>query len=170
MKRKILCITILSILSLFSIAQDGNWEVYMAQYEKGVGSTVVDFSLKATAPRANLPFVVITGVAFKDCNTDGMPTKKEFETLYKIADSVGIIINSKGSNTMAGTFTYQCQRLDYYYVSDTNGVRQSLQEMYKRHFENYEPYINMRIHEQWESYLQFLYPNEETWSLFKIKK
>jgi len=133
----------------------------MAQYEKGPGSTVINMSLKSVAPIKGFSFVLITGVTFTDCGWDGLPTQAEFSRLYKVSDSVERVVNKNGKAILAGTFTYQCQRVDYYYVNDTSNVRQLLNEMYSSSFGEYVPYINFRADTTWNVYLSFLYPNDE---------
>ncbi|MGZ8553364.1 MAG: hypothetical protein ACXWV8_08160, partial [Chitinophagaceae bacterium] len=77
----------LSISSINLFAQEGNWEVYLAQYEKGPGSTVVNMGIKNMAPDKNLPFLFSAGVNFTNCTTDGFPTSDEFGNLNGISDS-----------------------------------------------------------------------------------
>jgi hypothetical protein len=165
--RKPLAIICSFIIPFVVFSQD--WDVYMARYEKGVGSTLVDMSLKAEAPSAEFPYLVSTGVKFKDC-LDGMPSKIEFSSLHRISDSVQEIISKATGFKLAGTFTYQCQRKDYYYVSDTSGLRKKLELLYAGRFQSYEPLINIRIDSKWEAYLTFLYPNEETLEFMKNQK
>lgn len=148
----------ISPLSL--LAQEDEWDVYMAQYEKGAGSTLVNMSLKKRAPVKEMPFVLVTGVKFIGCADDGMPTKNEFTSLYKISDSVQAIVEKFFTHKLAGTFTYQCERLDYYYIADTANLRKELTNLYSR-LKIAEPYINIKPDKEWEAYLGFLYPNEE---------
>src|SRR5690606_31557606 len=61
-----------------------------------------------------------------------------------------------------GTFTYQCVRLDYIYVTDSVSVRAELSELYKTEFPAYKYFIDIKFDSEWEVYLQFLYPNIET--------
>ena len=153
----------LLLCSLSSFSQDdGEWDSYLAQYEGKLGSTLVDLSLKKTAPRKNLRFVLVTGVTFKECSTDGMPNPNEFDKLHLISDSVKKIVEKSGTSRLAGTFTHQCQRLDYYYISDTAKIRGLLTNMYQKRFPLYEPYINLKEDEGWKYYLDFLFPNEIT--------
>ena len=105
------------------MAQDENWDVYMAQYPKGPGSTVLNMQLKGEAPFKAYPYLLKTGVAFTGCRDDGMPTETMFSALYAIADSVKSVLGSR-STILAGSFTYQCSRYDYYYIKDTSGIRQ----------------------------------------------
>ena len=146
----------------FSQQNDEQWDVYMAQYEKGVGSTVINMGLKSKAPDKNFRFLLSTGVHFNDCTSDGFPSQAEFQKLYVVSDSVNRLVQLSVSNIMAGTFTYQCERKDYYYIKDTNHIRQKLSVLYKEQFPGYQPIINIREDASWEEYLTFLYPNEET--------
>ncbi|MBW8688141.1 DUF695 domain-containing protein [Chitinophaga rhizophila] len=159
----------IAIVPLWAEAQSGKksaeqtkepvFNVYMARYEDGDGSTIFNEDLKAVAPVSSQPFVIITGVKFKDC-ANGFPTHAEFDRLYVISDSVRAIIDPRGDNSLAGTFTYQCERLDYYYASDTVNLRHQLLNLYARSFSNYESYVNIKVDKDWDAYLRFLYPNE----------
>ncbi|CAN5677916.1 DUF695 domain-containing protein [soil metagenome] len=145
-----------------SFSQDDNWDVYMAQYEKGVGSTVINMSLKVKAPMKKFPFLLSTGVKLNKCSTDGLPVKEEFENLYKISDRIKFIIDSISKNYACGTFSYQCERKDYYYITDTIGIRKIIEFAYQVEFPDYKYLINIKNDANWEAYLTFLYPNEET--------
>ena len=71
---------------------------------------------------------------------------------------------------MAGTFTYQCERKGYYYIKDTNNIREKLSALYKKQFPTYQAIINIREDADWEAYLTFLYPNEETMEYMRNEK
>lgn len=138
-----------------------NWDTYMAKFEKGAGSVLVNMSLKKTAPVLEYPYLVVTGVKFTDCPEDGFPSKREFNNLYTISDSVKAVIEKSSNAILSGTFTYQCQRLDYFYVSDTTRTRLALLSLYKNRFPSYTYYINIKAEKGWLSYLDFLYPSEK---------
>lgn len=150
------------LISLPAFSQDDQWDAYIAMYEKGAGSTVVNMGAKNRAPVKEMPFVVITGVTFDDCSPDGLPSKSQFKELYVIGDSLDHIVLSNTTAVHAGTFTYQCERLDYYYVNDTSTIRKKLLDCYATHFPGYKYYLNIKEDKTWEAYLTFLYPNEET--------
>ena len=160
----------LSIIGLFSFGQDDNWDVYMAQYEKGVGSTVINMSLKEDAPIKLFPYLLKTGVKLINCSKDGLPTKDEFETLYRISNNMKSVIDSNSKNKAAGTFSYQCDRMDYYYLPDTIGIRKLLELAYQKDFSNYQYSIIIKNDNNWEAYLTFLYPNEETYEYMSNEK
>jgi hypothetical protein len=142
-------------------AQEEKWDVYMAQYEKGAGSTMLNMGLKQVAPVKDLPFVLVAGIKFTDCSAEGFPTEREFTRLYIISDSIKTHVDDvTKKNILAGTFTYQCERTDYYYVADTTRLRQELVSLITKQFPGYVPYINIKPDPQWEGYLHFLYPSE----------
>lgn len=162
MSKLVLLFFCVVIYSATSAQVDGYWDVYIAQYEKGAGSTLINMDLKSKAPDKNYRFLLSTGVRFNDCAADGFPSQAQFQKLYVVSDSVKNLINFTVSNIMAGTFTYQCERKDYYYINDTANIRGKLSALYKKQFPEYEPIINIREDVAWEAYLTFLYPNEET--------
>jgi hypothetical protein len=151
-------------------AQDEQWDVYLSKHEKGVGSTLVNMGLNKIAPVKNFSFVLITGVQFSDCTGDGMPSKKEFDNLYAISDTIKAVVARKPLQIPVGSFTYQCERLDYYYLNDTTGIRAWLLQAYQTQFPNYRPYISIKADKNWDAYLKFLYPNEETQEYMRNEK
>lgn len=150
-----------AFISVAAFSQEENWDVYLAQYEKGTGSVMLDLGLKKHAPIQPLHYLIVTGVKFKECNDDGLPTHEGFSLLYPVSDSVKSVIQQTTPNKLVGTFSYQCERLDYYYVADTSGIRSKLISLYAQHFREFQPYISIKQDSVWNAYLNFLYPNEE---------
>jgi hypothetical protein len=138
------------------------WDTYMASYKRGAGSVLLNMSLKEKAPVLSFNYLVITGVKVKDCSPEGFPTSQEFQTLYKISDGVNEMIDKKKRRILAGTFTHQCERTDYYYVNDTTLLRKYLTDYYETYFPQYSYIIEIQEDKSWSRYLKFLYPNEET--------
>lgn len=172
MRRLALLYLFMVIHSIVSAQEDdgNNWDMYMAQYEKGAGSTIINMSLKSKAPDKSFRFLLSTGVRFDNCTAEGFPLETEFQKLYVVSDSVKKLLSKTVPNIMTGTFTYQCERKDYYYIKDTTDIRQSLSMLYKKQFSGYQPIINIREDTAWEAYLTFLYPNEETMEYMRNEK
>jgi uncharacterized protein YaaR (DUF327 family) len=146
----------------FAICQNGNWDVYMGQWDKGTGSVILNLDLIDSAPNLYLPFIVITGVKFKNCTRDGFPEDRAYKNLYQISDSVHHAISQLTASEPAGTFTYQCERLDYIYVKDSIDIRDRLHKMYANTFGKYEHSVTIKEDPEWKTYRTFLFPNEET--------
>lgn len=158
----LISVLLLQFFPICMLAQPEKWDVYTASYEKGVGSVIINLSAKNYAPVNSLPYLVITGVKFKGCTVDGFPDKDAFIQLYAISDSIKAAIGGSVKNNMVGTFTYQCSRKDYYYVSDTTGLRILLDNVFRKYFKVYEAIINIKEDRKWEIYRTGLYPNEIT--------
>ena len=158
--KKALCFLFMWI-SLSVVAQENNWDMYMASYPKGAGSTLLNMDLKKSAPRKALPYLLKTGVTFSNCTADGFPAEDAYSELYRLSDSVQACLSRKVQYVLGGTFTYQCGRFDYFYLSDTTGLRGELEKLYNTTFPGYEPTILIREDRPWEAYLQFLFPREE---------
>jgi hypothetical protein len=140
--------------------QNDEWATYMADYEGKPGSILVDLGLKKTAPLAKYPYLLVTGVKFTNCREDGLPQKSEFEKLYAVSDAVEAKLKSFKAFVMAGTFTCDCERLDYFYVSDTTDLRNRLTALYGSKFKSYSHYTSIKPDKNWAAYLEFLYPND----------
>lgn len=145
-----------------SAQDDSHWEAYLAQYEKGPGSTLVNMDLKKVAPDYSKTFLFAAGVQFKNCGKEGLPAPLAFATLNKISDSIVALVGRLKKNTLAGTFTYQCERKDYFYVADTFGLKQEVTNFITKRFPGYTPAFLIKEDVSWNAYLSFLYPNEET--------
>ena len=167
---KFLLAAIIFLPPQFLTAQEENWDVYMAQYEKQPSSITINLALKPISPIKDLPFLLVTGVSFKNCDDEGMPQKREFNMLYKISDSVKAIVDGLVKNKLVGTFTHICQRFDYYYLADTLGLREKIAALYKEKFPLYVPYLAIKDDKTWSSYLDFLYPNEESYEFMQNQK
>ncbi|MFL5728598.1 MAG: DUF695 domain-containing protein [Cytophagaceae bacterium] len=147
---------------LLTCAQSGNWEVYLARYDDGPGSTILNMDLIRSAPKKELPYLLITGVTYTACDKDGFPYKKEFDKLYEISDQVIETMAGITKYEHAGSFTHGCERLDYLYLHDTLGIRKKLENLYTEKFKPYKYQIGITADTAWDAYLRFLYPNEET--------
>jgi uncharacterized protein (TIGR01619 family) len=169
MNKMIPSICLLVLTSNLS-AQQENWDTYMAHYEKGPGSTLVNMSIKKIAPDKNFPFLFSAGIKFTNCDSSGLPLSSEFTNLYSISDSVVTVVSLLIKNILAGSFTYQCQRRDYFYVPDTAGLRLQLTDFISNHFPGYTAVFDIKKDKDWKTYLDFLYPNEETIEYMKNEK
>lgn len=177
MCRNVSCAVFLFSILFFGGSRDSSaqkvWDSYVARYEAGLGSVLVNMDLAGSAPDPALPFLVITGVNCLTCTGDGFPTHKEYKKLYRISSYINRLILTSGTRTgsvadlpaehaslLVGTFTHQCQRLDYVYVADTTGIRAALQKAYTHKYKGYEYHLQMIKDPEWDAYRMFLYPND----------
>ena len=134
----------------------------MAKFGNKPGSVMVDLALIETAPDKLYPNLVITGPLAHSCNSQGLPDKEEIDQLEEILAATGNFLTGVTPKVLAGTFTYDCKRVNYYYVKDTAGVRNALGRMYNRSYKDYNYTITIRHDPEWISYRTFLYPSADT--------
>ncbi len=125
-------------------------------------SVLVDMGLLETAPDKRFPFLVITGPKTKNCNTMGLIDKEEIAVLEDMLEATGNFLTGVTPKILAGTVTRNCQRVNYYYVKDTSGVRTALNRLYTRSFKNNAYVLGIKSDPDWDTYRRFLYPDEET--------
>jgi uncharacterized protein (TIGR01619 family) len=142
----------------FAQAED-HWESYIAAYEKGAATTLVNMSLKEKAPVKDQVFLLITSITFTPCE-NGLPTPEMQETLEGMDDVLARQVSFLGKTTFTGTRTYNCERLNYFYVKDSMDVRLSVQTFFKDNFPAFKNTITIRDDPEWKTYLDTLYPNE----------
>jgi uncharacterized protein (TIGR01619 family) len=169
---KYFTLTVLTLIATQLFAQDDkdHWEPYMAQYEKGAGSTLVNMSLKELAPVNEYVFLLKAGVKINHCTEDGLPSHDEWDDLYNISDKVKAIVDAHGAFKSSGVFTYQCWRTDYFYIRDTIGIRETLLAAFKKNAPTREYKVEIKPDPKWDAYLTFLYPNEETMEFIDNQK
>jgi hypothetical protein len=139
-----------------------NWDFYFAEYENGPGSIILDMSLNDLAPIKDFPILVVAGVTFSNCSEYGLPNEDEIINLNIISDCIIKIISNITKFKYAGVFTYQCEQLHYIYVKEAINIKEELTKLFLDKFKEYKYYINIKNDTEWEAYLEFLFPNEET--------
>jgi hypothetical protein len=151
-----------TVLSSLASAQNENWDTYMAKFGDKPGSVLVDLGYIDRAPDRNYPYLLITGPHAQNCDRNGIPGKDEFGALEEILDATTNFITGVTPKVLVGTFTYDCERLNYYYVKDTQSIRIAIARMYNRSFQNYSYTVRIKQDPEWNTYRSFLYPDEAT--------
>lgn len=157
---KLISALLLLTFSEKALAQaEDHWESYIAAYEKGAATTLVNMSLREKAPVKDQGFLLITSVTFTKCE-NGLPTPEMQETLEGMDDVLARQVSFLGKTTFTGTRTYNCERLNYFYVKDSMDVRLSVQTFFNDNFSTFKNTITIRDDPEWKTYLDTLYPNE----------
>jgi hypothetical protein len=161
-KNLILSLILFVLIDLSANGQAENWDTYMSKFGDKPGSVLVDMGLINNAPDKKYPFLVITGPRAQSCDKKGIPAKEEISSLEDILAATGNFLTGVTAEVLAGTFTYNCERLNYYYVKDTLNIRNAIMRLYNRTYPNYSYAINIKYDPAWTIYRTFLYPSEET--------
>jgi hypothetical protein len=168
MKRSLFRPLILILLFVVTFAESGRaqagWDAYLARYDEGLGSVALNMDVASSAPRRDLPFLLVIGVTFLKHTGDGFPVQREFKRMNRLSDNIiKKMFRTSGSarkhGVPVGTFTCQGQRLEYIYVADTTGLREILKP-FKSKYAAYNFRIELMEDPEWDTYRNFLYPNE----------
>lgn len=150
----------LLLLSAVSHAQNEQWDTYMARLGGKPASILVDMAAMATAPDKLLPYLVVTGPRATGCNKKtGLPEAEEIEKMEQALELTSAFLTGVTARKLTGTLTYNCERLNYYYVKDTIAVRNALARMYAKNYPRYEYSVIIKYEPQWLTYRTFLYPD-----------
>ncbi|WP_298894578.1 DUF695 domain-containing protein [uncultured Psychroserpens sp.] len=150
--------------SLYTFGQNEveNWESYIASYEENKpGSTTVRMDIFDQTPLPEYPYVLVTGITYESKREDGFPEDETFRLLHKIGDELITLINENSEHICVGSFMFNYERLEYFYLKSSNGIENKLKEFYTSNYPNYDYYINLKEDKNWTYYREFLYPNEE---------
>ncbi|NDC42584.1 MAG: DUF695 domain-containing protein [Chitinophagia bacterium] len=141
-------------------AQTTNWQSFLVQWHGKPASILVDMDLAHRNDLAKYPYLVSTGPALPDCGPKGIPTADNIATMEEVLDLSDNFITGLTAKLHAGTTTYNCQRLNYYYVQDTTGIRNAIGRMYRRNYSGYSYVVKIKPDVAWAFYHDFLYPTD----------
>lgn len=161
-------IVLLSSSSL--LAQQEQWDTYMAKIGAKPGSVLIDMGVYPAAPMKLFPYLVVTGPHAKKCDGSGLPSPGEIDSLERVLDATTGMLSGATAKKLVGTLTYNCERVNYYYVQDTVAVRRALNRMYETHLTDYSYSLKIKYDPQWEVYRNFLYPDSASRSWMATNK
>ncbi len=71
-----------------------------------------------------------------------------------------LLLDKTVKNSFVGIFSRECVQLNYFFVTDTIGLREKFVVMFREQFPNRTLGLNMIKDKEWDTYLNFLYPGE----------
>lgn len=144
------------------VAQDSNWITFSVEFPDKKGLIDVNLLLRKNAPVTLQPFLVVAAAKMNMGTTEiGQATKSEMPILIAFTDSVVSILKKSGTYSYAGNFTREEVRINYFYVTDTIGLRDKFVSMYARNFPEYNLGLKFKYEENWQTYFEFLYPGDK---------
>jgi hypothetical protein len=138
------------------------WWTYLASYDAGPGSTLVDLGLRKHAPLVDYPYRVVTGTTYVSVDRDGFPENADFDRLNDLQDRVEAAIAKQSPHIYAGRFTHNFEQTHYVYVKSGVGVEQALLEVYRGFCPGCKTYTKITHDPAWSAYFEFLFPNQAT--------
>ncbi|WP_460219398.1 DUF695 domain-containing protein [Psychroserpens sp. MEBiC05023] len=164
MKKTYLLLIFFIFCSLYSFGQNEveSWESYIASYEENKpGSTTVRMDIFDQIPISEYQYVLVTGIKYESKLENGFPEDETFQLLHKLGDELVELVNENSTNIFVGSFMFDFERLEYFYIKNNKGIEKKLEEFYNSNYPNNEFYINLKEDKNWSYYREFLYPSEE---------
>lgn len=135
-----------------------DWDFYFSNVDDILGSFYVDLGLAKVAPLTDKPNLVWISVNMNNPREDGLSSNEEFDILSDIEDRLQEFISSKHNSIYAGRLTTDGRRDFYFYMGDTKLYDKSISESMVA-FPSYTFDFGIKEDNQWEQYLNFMYPN-----------
>lgn len=139
-------------------SHEEDWDFYFSNVDNILGSFYVDLGLAKIAPLTDKPNLVWISVNMNNPREDGLSSNEEFDILSDIEDRLQEFISSKHNSIYAGRLTTDGRRDFYFYMGDTTLYDKSISESMVA-FPNYTFDFGIKEDNQWEQYLNFMYPN-----------
>jgi hypothetical protein len=159
---RLFLLSVIWLASTFKVhaQKEENWVMYIAEIEHKPASILVDLAPHDAAPNKLLPYLVICGPKY-DKPSNGLPNPEQIAELEKKLDAADQMLTGVTAKKLMGTFTYNGERLNYYYVKDTTDIAKALGRLYKRRFPDAAYVCKIKYDPNWTTYNQFLYPSEK---------
>lgn len=157
--RKLFLAFLFYIASSSVFAQD-EWIDFVVDKDTSVLSVSLD--LKYYVQKPNYKNLLIVGTQFEPCMKNGFPVPDSLDGVFSFSDSTAAVISRVTRNELVGILTYKCLAFDVYYVKDSLGIRDSLETMMQRGFENSKLYLTLKRDKNWEYYFTKLLPDNLT--------
>ena len=142
------------------------WWSYLASYDQGPGSIVVNLGLKKQLPLSEYRTLIITGVTYATQRVDGLPETSDLDHLNKMSSKLIEAIEKVTPAIHAGTFKYNRECLHYVYVKDGSIVEEALKAFYSKECPECKTYTNIKDDPNWTAYKDFLFPNQATFDFY----
>ena len=139
-----------------------DWGVYLCRWVDGQLASVrlnLGLALLEFDPQVKYTKRIQLSVMLKNPDENGLPTKGEEETLYKIEDLLESIIKEK-EGILAGFLRWDKRLSIFAYVEDEKGYEVEFTVALKEQFPDYEYKFWVDEDEEWETYFNALYPDK----------
>lgn len=135
-----------------------DWDFYRAKVDHEPASIMVDLGIRNQVPKPTLPYMGYLRLYMLKPREDGLSSQEEFDDLCEIGDTLEAEIDSAehiyvGRNTSGGCRDF------YFYTPNPEKLEADLATLMAA-FSAYEYETGHREDQRWDTYLTFLYPND----------
>jgi uncharacterized protein (TIGR01619 family) len=134
-----------------------NWVGYLSNVDGVIGSIVVDLAIRKIAPAIDKPNVAWVFLNVNNPNSNGFPGASEMVELDNIEETLALEITSKINAVYVGHLNSDGRRDVYFYIGDPSAFKSTVSDSMSG-FPDHQAQFDWKNDENWEGYLEFLYP------------
>jgi len=139
------------------------WDTYLETFDHGkTGSKTYRVDLINQLPFKNYDHLLIVGTKYQSSNPDGFPEGDDFEFLYNLGDDLIELIEKSTNSIMIGSFLYNGERLEYFYIQMPGNLIKQIEDYYKSRYPERQFFITIKEDKHWKYYTEFLFPKDST--------
>lgn len=136
-----------------------DWDVYFTHVDGKPASMLLDLELGSEAPIPGLSVMCYVTVEFQDPDENGMSKRGEYDRLLQIEDALVPALTHE-TCVFVGRCTTSGQRDFFFYMDNARGVEEKVESVLAA-FEEYSWDMGLVEEPGWDTYLDFLYPDEQ---------
>ena len=146
-----------------------DWEPYLTNVNGELASILVNLGLRSIVPITNNPWLLWIWVYFRSPRPDGLSSNEEASTLYAIEDAILAKLDGVCSSIHCGRITTAGRREFYIYAAQNLGLDQTVKDA-MRAFPQYQFDIGLLHEDNWNQYLNVLYPSQDQMESIQNRK
>lgn len=135
-----------------------DWDVYFTLVEEKPAAMLVDLGLGPEAPIPGLSVLCYVTVDLAEPDENGMSGAAEHDALMRLEDALVAAVTNETS-VFVGVSTVDGRREFFFYMDNAKGVEERV-EAVMASFEEYVWDMGLVEEPGWETFLDFLYPDE----------
>ena len=136
-----------------------NWDSYLCEINQRPASILVDLGIVSQAPLPQFPCMGYVNIALKHPDENGFPRREEYETLIVVEDTLEAALTAQGGAAYVGRCATEGRHDLIFYTTGTAGWDAKVAAAMQA-FPSYEWDTGAHLEPEWETYLNFLYPDD----------
>ena len=137
------------------------WDFYLLRVDDKLASIMVDLGIVNDAPVRAFPCMAYIRVHMQNPRNDGLSSQEEYDALTAIEKAIEANLAGSSDTMYVGRNTSDGCRDFYFYTKGLGGWDRKAKALLAS-FPDYEFVSGGREDPEWQTYLEFLYPSDET--------
>jgi regulator of RNase E activity RraB len=146
-----------------------DWDAYFCQIDGHPASVATDLDFRRFAPLPDKTWLIQISVHLLDPDGFGFPKSNELETLSAIEDGLACALHESLEGILVGRAAFHKQRLYFFYAAHGDAAAACVAKV-MMDFPGYQVELALGTEDQWETYFDFLLPDEREFLRIQNRK